>query len=118
MDDDSTYNFSYHHYFYARCMDVNLMHFAFFLIFEKNDMTMPFIYITYIIWSAAICDTMAYSIQKNKKKCNLMKPHCLPLFWIMNQTTLLGALVSKRDCTIFSHFRALGGKAARIILTE
>ena len=39
------HNFSYHHYTYARCMDVNLMHFAFFLIFEKNDMTMPFIYI-------------------------------------------------------------------------
>ena len=27
------HNFSYHHYTYARCMDVNLMHFAFFFNF-------------------------------------------------------------------------------------
>ena len=75
---------------------------------------MPFIYITYIIWSAAICVTMGYSIQK---KCNLMKPYCLPLFWIMHQTTCM-VHYPKEIAQFFLILEHLGGKAARIILTE
>ena len=77
---------------------------------------MPFIYI--ISFGVLLFVTQWAIVSRKTRKVQFnVSTHCLPLFWIMHQTTLLVAL-SKRDCTICSHFRALGGKAARIILTE